>query len=294
MSEPLQLARAVEAHDADDVSEAVLQQASHALILKNYELPNTRDRWARHDAETFPLDTIDAFFAALRIITSIETGYAQLLVVPSGWARQCTATLTALEGVTTKRYPPNLYPVHPFYGNQFPYLSDSDFASVRSLFQMITAVEESGSKSGERLKLAIKRLNSCFLRENEEDAILDATIGLEILLSDGETQEVTHKLALRLAALSSLIPKYDGQAQDVFRNVKNSIYAYRSAVVHGDQRRSRKKREIKLDAGGPILAVKIATEYLGLAVQATALNPDLLEPANIDERLLLRARQQAK
>jgi hypothetical protein len=287
MSEPLQLARAILAHGSHEVNDYLVQQATHSLVLRDYVLPNQLGGFLSYGPEVFPLDTIDAFFAALRIVGSGETGYGQLLIAPEGWAHRTTASLPPLEGTTIRRYPPDLRPVSPFYEGEVSTLPDSDFEGLRGLFLGISAILNASPKGGERLRLAIKRLNSCYLRENEEDAILDATIGLEILLSDRDTQEVTHKLALRLAGLSSLVPKYKGRAAAIFRSVKSSIYAYRSAVVHGDMTRASKKREMKTDTGDPIPAVKMAVEYLGMAVQAIASNPEFLEPNRIDEKFLL-------
>jgi hypothetical protein len=290
MSEPLQLARAILAHDSHEVNDYLVQQATHSLVLRDYALPNQLGGFLSYGPEVFPLDTIDAFFAALRIVTSVETGYGQLLIVPEGWAHRSTANLPPLEGTTIRRYPPGLRPVSPFYENDFSIVSDSEFESLQELFLGISSILSTLPKGSERLRLAIKRLNGCYLRENEEDAILDATIGMEILLSDGDTQEVTHKLALRLAGLSSLVPKYKGRGATIFRSVKSSVYAYRSAVVHGDVTKARKKREMKTNTGDPIPAVKTAVEYLGMAVQAIASNPEFLDPNRIDEKLLLNVR----
>jgi hypothetical protein len=87
------------------------------------------------------------------------------------------------------------------------------------------------------------------MRDEQEDPILDATIGLEVLLSDGNTQEVTHKLALRLAALSTLVPGCKHQAAAIFRNVKKTIYPFRSAAVHGNEEKARKTREVRTETG---------------------------------------------
>ena len=124
------------------------------------------------------------------------------------------------------------------------------------------------------------------MREDQEDAILDATIGLEILLSDGETQEVTHKLALRLAALSTLVPGFEHQAPTIFRNVKKTIYPYRSAVVHGHEKKASQTRAMRTDRG-EVGAVKLAMAYLGMALRAVAARPEFLDPAVIDNDLLL-------
>jgi hypothetical protein len=51
--------------------------------------------------------------------------------------------------------------------------------------------------------------------------------------------------------------------------------------------RANKKREIKIETGDAIPAVKLATEYLGMAVQAVASNPAFLDPSFVDEKLIL-------
>jgi hypothetical protein len=178
-----------------------------------------------------------------------------------------------------------LRPLSAFFGDEFPKISDNQLQNVQELFSVLISIQN--TTSGSRLRLAIKRLNSCYMREEEEDAILDATIGLEILLSDGDTQEVTHKLALRLAALSTLVLGYEYQAATIFRNVKRTIYPYRSAVVHGNESRASKTREIRTEAGEAIPAVKLAIEYLGMTIRAVAAHPEYLDLALIDEKLLL-------
>src|SRR5260370_42543411 len=130
-----------------------------------------------------------------------------------------------------------------FYGEIGSEISTALMEKVRTLFAAVNSIQQ--TTGGRRLELVIKRLNSCYMREEQEDAILDATIGLEILLSDGDTQEVTHKLALRLAALSTLVPGCEQQAATVFRNVKKAIYAFRSAVVPGNEKKASKTREVQ-------------------------------------------------
>lgn len=287
ISEPMQLARARRDHDSHDVNEDLLQQASHSLVLRNHVLPNSeyRQRFWGYTLSLATLEAIDTFFAALRIVTSVESGYAQILFVPVGWAHNYAADLPPLEGLTIRKYPPNLQPVSELSGGEFPKISDHEVESVRDLFDALTSLQT--TSEGNRLRLAIKRLNSCYMREEESDAILDATIGLEILLSDGDAQEVAHKLALRLAGLSALVPGYEQQAMTIFRNMKGTIYPFRSAVVHGNEKKAIKKRAVKTETGEGKGAVRMAVEYLGMAVRAIAGHPEYLAPAVVDEKLLL-------
>jgi hypothetical protein len=110
---------------------------------------------------------------------------------------------------------------------------------------------------------------------------------MELLLSDGST-EITHQLALRMAALISTIPGYTHDPAAVFKHVK-SIYDLRSAVVHGDQKKVLEAREIKMEDGTTISTVKLAADYLGMAIQAIAEQPEYFTPHNIDEKLLLKS-----
>ena len=66
-------------------------------------------------------------------------------------------------------------------------------------------VTERGSAMGctAGLAIAVRRLNLMAMRTADEDCVLDITIGLEALLHDGN-QEMTHKIALRAAALYKL------------------------------------------------------------------------------------------
>lgn len=53
---------------------------------------------AIYDLRTYPLPLIDIFFAALRIVTNADTGYAQLVVRPKEWAINYKADLPPLAG----------------------------------------------------------------------------------------------------------------------------------------------------------------------------------------------------
>lgn len=284
MSEAIQLARAYRDYDTHEVDEYLLRQASHALVLRDHILPNTEYQrsFGGYTVSPDTADIIDAFFASLRIVAGLDSGYAQVLFVPLGWAHHYEGTLQPLEGITIRKYPPTLAPISAFYGEQLPQLSDAQLASIGDLFANILNIKN--STSDRRLQLAIKRLNSCYMREEQEDAILDATIGLEILLSDGDAQEVTHKLGLRVAALSSLLPGCGLEPAEVFGDVKRHIYPYRSAVVHGNEKRA--SRLQKATAGAKT-AVRLAIEYLGVVVRVIAAHPEFLSPAAIDEQILL-------
>ena len=137
-----------------------------------------------------------------------------------------------------------------------------------------------------KLTLATQRLNRCFLRESEEDSILDATMAMEMLLSDDSRQEITHKLALRMAALSKLSTTSTQPPIEVYRAVKK-IYAYRSAVIHGSTK-IEDKRELKLGNQERISAVTVAVNYLRSAISTLVEHSEYLDPARIDEELLLK------
>lgn len=136
-----------------------------------------------------------------------------------------------------------------------------------------------------QLRFASRRLNLCYLREDEEDAILDATIGLESLLVGGEKNEITHKLALRMAALSTLDAGNQRGPVDIFRDIKE-IYRFRSAMAHGSNKSSQ-KREIAIRKGEAIPTVVAAINYLRMALGILLNHAEYRDLAKIDEVLLL-------
>ena len=150
------------------------------------------------------------------------------------------------------------------------------------LGRVFSKLQESDDK---RLLIATQRLNLCLLRETEEDSILDATIAMEALLSDDERQEMTHKLALRMAALLSLSKTGQQTPVEVFRAVKQ-IYRYRSAVVHGSGKIT-DKHEIAISDKEKIPTVTLAINYLRMAINILIDNPQYLKARKIDEELLL-------
>jgi hypothetical protein len=285
MNESFQLARASLRTYGPGVHESVMAASTHALRLRGYLVSN-EDYYASEisgNASAYPLRDIDTFFAALRIATSVDTGYAQLILSPWDWARSYKAHLPYVEGTSIRKYP---YWFEDFYWNKpVPTISATETRRIAELFAKLRVAFN--EPQGNKLLLATQRLNSCFLRENEEDTILDATIAMELLLSDDEGTEVTHKLAMRMAALATLAKNFPDNPLTVFRNVKQ-VYGFRSGVVHGDSRKANKKREIIIEEQQKIPTVKVAINYIRMALGVLLEHPEYLVASLIDERLLLR------
>jgi len=280
MDEGFQLARFLQSSDSTEVKPSVMGAATHALILHDWEFKNRRYYEAFNTYyvfSTYPLNRIESFFTALRIATGTSTGYAQLLMRPLGWAHSYEAHLPPVEGISIRRYP--AWFEYNDWRDPAATVTEQDALEAGNVFSKFTAVDD------KRLALASRRLNLCLIRETEEDSILDATIAMEALLSDDERQEMTHKLALRMAALSGLSNEIKKTPVEVYRDVKH-IYRVRSAVVHGSTKASA-KREIAVSGEEKVPTVTAAINYLRMAIKVLIDNPKYLNPSKIDEDLLL-------
>jgi hypothetical protein len=283
--EPLQLARADEKAYSPATHEVVRGAATHAFVLTGYSIANTEwAEWAQiaSSAEAYPTDRIDLLFAMLRLATGANTGYAQLLLEPIGWAGGYKADLPPLEGTAVRKYPAMFEAFH-WNEPELPSVNAADLLRMATLYSKLSGVADEHLKN--RLILACKRLNTCLLREDEGDSVLDATAALEVLLTPGDTNEITHKLATRLAGLSRLAVGND-PAWTVFRNVKK-IYTHRSNVAHGNFMKVERSKQIRIDSSNTVPTVRLATDYLRMALQVLIENPTYLESAQIDEHLLL-------
>ncbi|HJP66419.1 MAG TPA: hypothetical protein VKA30_08970 [Actinomycetota bacterium] len=221
------------------------------------------------------MDVVDRFFAALRIATGIETGYAQIVLRPIGWAEDYLGTLPPLiPGPVVRRYPPR-FDDYGWLVKDRPVVTESQLTEVKDVFAALR-------DAAPQVLLATDRLNSAMLRSDEADSILDICIGLESLLTSDESTEVTHKLALRVAALLALS---DGSRPpaDVFSSVKR-IYKYRSRLVHG--RADAAALAYSQDRGERVVTVTLAREYLRQIIRTLLDYPKYLDPNLIDRDLI--------
>jgi Apea-like HEPN len=279
MDDPTQLAR-VPSPAQFGVHDVVLDAATHAIVLTNWT--SKRESLNGYGQQWFwPTETIDGVIAAFRMVSEVETGYAQLLMRPLGWSHGWKADLPPLmRGPSVRRYPPH-------FENHF-WLSD-DIPTFDSTFLPVVGVANRLLKSARNpVPMAARRLNSAALRELDEDALIDACIGLEALFGD-RGGEITYKLSLRLAAVAARSPLrgLDMSPTEIFRMMKK-IYEYRSRLVHGD-RNAEDRRMVELSDGSSTSVPRLAVKFLRHSLLSVLEHPDLARPERVDFDLVLPA-----
>ncbi|MBL5906110.1 HEPN domain-containing protein [Serratia fonticola] len=267
------------------VHDLVLSSATHALVLKGWEVKNSpcaMDFNTLYNIRAYPIELINKFFASIRLVKNINTGYAQVLSLSKSWVSHCKADLPHVIGTTTRSYPAIF---EDYYWNieTVPLVANNDIVAIEKIFNLLCNSEENA------IDLSVKRLNQCFVRDSEEDSVLDATIALEALLSDDGNQEMTHKLAMRVGALVNLDISFGKSSQQAFKDIK-SIYAYRSAIVHGSKTLD-KKRIIKLEDNKEATTHSLAIVYLRFVLRILLENPKYRDSKLIDSELLLGERK---
>ena len=281
MDTELQLARSTVNYYKVTPNKSVAGAATHALVLNKWHVKN--DSYNKHrdlfyDIHTFSrvIDKVDRFFAALRAETKVSTGYCQIVSIPIGWADDWIANLPFIYAVATRAYP-EIFDDFGWLRNTTPISADK----TKAVGHIFDALEKSNHAS---LHIAERRLNMAFLRSEEADTIIDITIGLEALLVGDSSNEISHKLALRLASLTKIENDITHTAKEIFRLVKQ-IYTYRSAVVHGTKT-AEKKRLIMVHKTESIPAVEVGIYLLSYALRTLAINPKYLDPNELDSLLL--------
>ncbi|WP_275270517.1 HEPN domain-containing protein [Limnobacter sp. P1] len=260
---------------------SVILAATHALVFKDWYVPNSERMWDFNilgDARAYPRDFIERFFGAIRICSASKTGYSQMYSVYKGWENYPKADLPCVQGVTVRAYPSEFEDYH-WNIDKVPLISSDQLDQITKVFEQLSNATENS------IILSLKRLNRCLVRDDEEDAVLDATIALEALLSDDGKQEMTHKLAMRVGALAGLDASFGRNAAEAFRDIK-SIYGYRSAIVHGS-RNLEKSRMVKIDDKTRKPAHNLSIDYVRLVLKVLLANQRFRDPRQIDQELLL-------
>ena len=264
--------------------DSVLPCATHSLVLDNWSIENKNQfdlNQILSNQDAFPIDHVDKFFGALRAICGQPTGYCQLLYRPIEWSQYWywEGNLPQVNGTSVRAYPGFF---ENFYWNQdsYPLLNVDDILRCGIAFRQLLEAKENS------IAIGVRRLNLCYCRDDEEDWIIDATIALEALLSDGDPQEMTHKLALRVAAISQLVPGQSKSADQVFKDIK-AVYKLRSQIVHGRVPRE-KDRVIAVSEQEHVPTSEIAREHLRNVLRVLIDHPEYRTASNVDKLLFDR------
>jgi hypothetical protein len=262
------------------VVDSVYMSATHELVFKDFwcERPKNWLISPFGQANFYRELSTEKFFTILKIVTDVSSGYAQFLIHPKNWVDFYDADLPHLTGAATKNYP-TFFDDYYWNQSQFPKITQLQVEEIAEVYGL--AVNSTQNK----LEFALKRFYKSIMRESEEDVIIDLIIALEMLLSDSEKGEITHKLSLRLATLLSRYGKGFDPLK-VFALMKK-IYGYRSSVVHGSHDIN-KKREIKLEENMVIPLVNLAKDYLREILKIIIREPQYLRSSEIDNLLLIK------
>ena len=227
LDDKMQAARAPSSLSQNAVPNAVVGAATHALVLCGHQIsnPGPADRLFGRGVEELPLDDADLVCEALRVVTDVAVGYAQILRRPLGWADTWTYDLPPLDTIETVRRYPDWY-------DNYGWLRVPEPIPMEELSRL-PAVASALRTAPSRIRLAARRLSTASLRVAEDDRTVDACIGLEALLGEGR-DELSHRIALRAA--TALATRDDAAADPhvIYRLVKK-VYDHRSAVVHGTE-----------------------------------------------------------
>lgn len=278
----VQLSRNQKTSYTNSAHTAVVGAANYAIVLKNWSIKSASEdsrSTILHDIEGYrdALSIADQVFTALRIaIPHIDTGYAQVLSVPTNWQSSFNADIIQTFVASEKSY--------PAYFENYGWRKQSDSIPsamddlIRSCYEKLLVSPS--------LDLASSRLNKACLNRRHDDAIIDIAIALESILTTDSKAEIGYRLATRAALLVKQQPFLNYSASQVFALCKK-IYDFRSSVVHGDKKRQLASRKIEIIAGEVIETNEIAIQFLSHILKIVSANKDLSGPKDFDNLLFL-------
>lgn len=221
----MQAARAPSVDSMGSVPTPVVSAATHAIVVSGHQLKNlgpAARNFDRYD-EPLPLEEADLVCEALRIVTHLDVGYAQVLRRPLGWADLWVHDLPAVTTLSTMRR-------YPDWFDRYRWLREPNPIS-RPALEQLPAVVAALRAAAANVRLAARRLSLAATRSASDDRTVDACIGLEALLGDGR-DELSHRLALRAATVLATRAVDPADPHTIYDLIKK-VYKHRSAVVHG-------------------------------------------------------------
>lgn len=193
--------------------------ATHAVVLENVSVSNQWIRWPKPSLTELDLSGAETVIEALSIVTGDERiGYADIFMRPRDWASSWVGA-----------YPPliRLAEVEQVPKAQAPLWNEDRTTYPPAVVEYLETAVQRLQHASPKISLASRRVRQASLRDDSEDAFLDAMIGVEALLGR-EHNEIIFRLSLRAAA--ALAWKWN--PEDIFALLK-FLYGQRSALVHG-------------------------------------------------------------
>lgn len=284
LDENTQRGRAPDVLGGDGINPYLVAAATHAVVLENRSFENPDGpliRQLRLELNPIEVEEAEQVCQALRVLSGRNVGYAQVCLRPIGWADGWTLDLPALEVIhSTRRYAVAL----DNGGWNRPHHTVG--ADVLADLSRTYAALSGTSKRGQ---LAARKLQQTAMREQEDDIILDACIGIEALLGE-EHDELVHRMGLRAAVALSALGRDPQRSYELLKKV----YGHRSKIVHGTEP---KESTIVIGKKAERFATsRAAVALLGEILKAHLTSTPPWTPAILDEELFeaLRSRNPAQ
>lgn len=254
--------------DADD--EKLLLSATHVCVLPN--VPITKDPvagWLNPTEWSF--EPIDRLLEVLAASSDHPFGVKHVLYRHNDWSDAWVAGSRA-GGAWTWTHDRRTKDLRRSGPPDEPSLLEQAVVQ-RRVSQLVAGRHEP--------RLAARRLLGSLCRDDDIDAVIDVCIGIEALVGDSSPSEITHKIALRTAAI--LAQNGYPHTKTWFTTVK-SLYSRRSSIVHG-KTKADDLNTIKA-LGGQYTAHSIGTFVLNRLLSTLLDKPELGIRASNDELIL--------
>jgi hypothetical protein len=254
--------------------------ATHMIVLHNYHFVNEKYisiSDATRNYHAYPLHVIDNIMAVIRVVTGYQIGYEQILASPLNWIDGFCADLKPLYGAKSQFV--NAKEIDKMWMlltvNKVSQIQEYE---IRKIYDIVQSCENDNKKGN--ISFALKRLNRCMLRDENDDMAIDATIGLEALLAGGTKGEITYTISNRIPVVFTHV-RNEFYTPKSSRSIMKKIYNYRSKTVHGEKI---KEKDMYHEINGTKVEIeKIAVDFLRYTLLFVLHNPEYLDAKKFDE-----------
>ena len=193
---------------SDSDKMALVGQSQHVLEINYQELKRFGDQRVESLRDKI-ISLVQDIVTSLRLLKQGNVGALTILFKPQFGSLESSALLDhdSMAAIITN-------PLR---------FDKNDINKLNDLLRLIR------SEPNDNLKLALSRFNSSYTKTDPTDKLIDLMICYEALFSLGQSDSISHKLALRFSKLSWLDPHL---RQKKYRRMRE-LYNSRSSVMHG-------------------------------------------------------------
>lgn len=278
-------------YDHNRTEKKLIGACKYAIVLNNWFVENFSEDTPRISFNRLNLNkdferTAEVLIGLLFIFNDIQTGFYQVVGVPSDWSYGYKTNFKTVLKTYIPSYSSEI--ANPYSIGKIPVVSKSQLRSIKKIYKYLTTKSKNkkDKQSQKRFSFCLRKIYQARLREKISDQVLDYCIVLESLLTNDSKSEITYRMSIRSAYICKLYRLESFNPTDI-KELIVKLYSLRSSIIHGNSDSDIESKIMHKIQSNEIDLVQFAKKIVMHLYKVLIFNRELQDYKVLESRILI-------